>query len=481
MKAFATPARTATLLAALVLLAAVAVAAAAPAGAKPAAPAGAKPAAPAGAKPAAPAGAKPIERRLHPAKVEASSFLSNDKKPAENHHPDHVADDDPATAWIEGDTSHPGGKRLWLNLTSYNKATRVRLRVRNGYQKSKDLWKAYARAKEVQVRLMPGMVMKAATLADTDGWQEVVVDQPRGMTFQIELVIDSVYDGAKHAELAISDIQVFVTSEEREDPAHEKANFVNLAKRKDARVAVAKEYAAKQAELPIYPAYEVQAVKQPTSDWPLNDLLEEAMKDPGFAKEWKVPLAAAMALDKDLGSTARAQLTPMSQTRLVEVQGLQIAGIFNPFSSDGAPPRSDAIRLPMIGLVSAMFADQLRAADVQTGQTIAQYKQDPKGCGSADLAWVARTKPKEGPSRVAAIAIGRCQRMDGRGGPFLGITIELMIYDPSGKLVLLSGDGYLEAYRWTMEGQKPMLAGGRSMRHDGQILEARRAKSASAP
>ena len=458
MRAFATPARVATLLAALVLLATLAVAA------------------------AAPSGAKLIERRLHPDKVVASSSLSsNGNKRAESHHPDHVADDNPATAWIEGDTSHPGGKRLWLHLTSYDKTTRVRLRVRNGYQRSKDLWKAYARAKEAYVRLAPAMIQKEFTLTDTDGWQEIVIDQPRGLTFELELVIDSVYGGTKHAELAISDIQVFVTSEAREDPAHEKANFVNLTKRRDARIAAAKEFAAKQAELPIYPAYEVQEVRKPTQEWPSSvDPLDEAGKDPGFAKEWQVALAAARALKQGLGSMTRAQLTPTSQTRLVEVPGLQIAGLVDPTSGDPAYARNDAIRLPMLGVVSAMFADQLRAADVQTGQTIAQYKHEPKGCGSADVAWVARTKPKEGPSRVAAIAIGRCQRVNGRGGPHLGITVELMIYDPSGKLVLVSGDGYLEGYRWTMEGGKPMLAGGRSMKDDGRILEARRPKSASA-
>jgi hypothetical protein len=119
--------------------------------------------------------------------------------------------------------------------------------------------------------------------------------------------------------------------------------------------------------------------------------------------------------------------------------------------------------------------------DVKTGPTIAQYDRAPKACG-ADAAWVARTQPKEGPSRVAAIALARCKRVVGRGGVLYNATaIEIAIYDPSGKLVLISGWAHVEGYRWTMEGGKPILAGGRSMRQDGSILETRRQTSAAAP
>jgi len=135
----------------------------------------------------------------------------------------------------------------------------------------------------------------------------------------------------------------------------------------------------------------------------------------------------------------------------------------------------------MLGLASAMSADQLRVADATTGPTIAQYERAPKACGP-DVAWVARTQPKEGPSRVAAIALGRCLRTVGRGGILYNATaIEIMIYDLGGRLVLIAGPGHVEGYRWTMDGGTPKLAGGRSMRQFGNILETRRQTSAAAP
>src|SRR5512132_331996 len=103
---------------------------------------------------AAPAAAKPVERRLHSDTVEASSFLWNDwNKFVENYHPNYVADDDPATAWVEGAKGSGAGEWLRIQITPLEKTTKVRLRVRNGYQKSKDLFKANARAKQVTLRL----------------------------------------------------------------------------------------------------------------------------------------------------------------------------------------------------------------------------------------------------------------------------------------------------------------------------------------
>ena len=459
MRVSATPARIATLLAGLALAAAA----------------------------AAPAAAKPFERRLHAATVEASSFLWNDSnKFLENHHPSYAADDDPATAWVEGAKSSGAGE--WLRIKvgeEYDQVTRVRLRVRNGYQRSKDLWKANARAKEITVRLLPGKTEKKVTLTDTDGWQESVVDLPSGRLTAIELAIDSVYEGTRSADLGISDIQVFATSEESDAPKYEKGKLAVLTSWKSQRVAAMKQYVARQAELPIYPAYEVQQVGKHTrtGEWPLDvALLDDAAKDPGFAKEWKDALAGARALAQDLGSMTRARLAPKSQTRLVEVHGTEITGFYD-FEAHlvGGPPRNDVIRLPTIGLVSAMFADQLRVADVQTGPTIAQHKKAPKTCG-ADVAWVMRTQPKEGPGRVAAIAFGRCVRMPlPRGGTYTATLTELMIYDPTGKLVLVARQGNVEGYRWTMDGGKPMVASVRSMLADGSILEARRPTSAAAP
>src|SRR5688572_26347680 len=206
---------------------------------------------------AAPAAAKPVERRLHSDNIDASSFLWNDwNKFVENYHPNYIADDDPVTAWVEGAESSGAGEWLRVQVTPLDKTTRIRLRVRNGYQKSKDLWKANARAKAVTVKLLPSKVEKKITLEDKDGWQEIVVDQPKGEVRGVELAVTAVYDGTKYADLCISDVQVFATSETADNPAFEKSKREKLMQWRAARIAAAKLFTGK-TDIPLYPAYEV--------------------------------------------------------------------------------------------------------------------------------------------------------------------------------------------------------------------------------
>jgi hypothetical protein len=81
---------------------------------------------------------------------------------------------------------------------------------------------------------------------------------------------------------------------------------------------------------------------------------------------------------------------------------------------------------------------------------------------------------------VTAVAIGRCAKLEGRGGSYTARTLELMVYDATGKLALVVGDGHVEGYRWTTDGGKPMLAGGRSLLYDGAIADAKRRSSVAA-
>src|SRR5262245_42939928 len=103
----------------------------------------------------------PTERRLHTDNVDASTFLWNDwNKFVENYHPNYIADDDAKTAWVEGAKNSGDGEWVRVNVTPLDNTTKVRLRIRNGYQKSKDLYKANARAKGITVRLLPSKLEK---------------------------------------------------------------------------------------------------------------------------------------------------------------------------------------------------------------------------------------------------------------------------------------------------------------------------------
>ena len=86
------------------------------------------------------------ERRLHLVSAEASSYLVNDwNRFQENYLPLYVGDDDPHTAWslkTEGI-----GEWLRMHVTPMQEATHVRMKVRNGFQKSQKLFAANSRAR----------------------------------------------------------------------------------------------------------------------------------------------------------------------------------------------------------------------------------------------------------------------------------------------------------------------------------------------
>lgn len=426
----------------------------------------------------APATAKPVERRLHSDNIDASSFLWNDwNKFVENYHPNYVADDDPLTAWVEGAESSGAGEWLRVQVTPLDQTTRVRLRVRNGYQKSKDLWRANARAKAVTIRLLPSKTEKKVTLTDTDGWQEVVIDQPSGSLRAVELAVGTVYEGAKYNDLCISDLQVFATSETSDNPAFEKSKRANLMSWRSSRIAASKVFSGRKVELPIYPAYEVAhgVWAKDGGNIARAAMIEAAQKDSVLGKEWKDALAVAASLEANLDAMTGAQLAPATSAKLVEVDGLQLPVLSMIASGEGPYLEARALRLPMLGTVAAMFADQLRVLDVNKVGAISKFDSDTDKCAKPQSSWVSRVQPKEGgPARVQAIAIGQCEKLEGRGGAYIGHTIELMIYDPSGRLVLVVGDGHIDGYRWTMDGGKPMLAGGRGLLYEGTFVEAKK-------
>src|SRR4051812_4969798 len=75
-------------------------------------------------------------KRLHPRSVTASSFLKNGWNAYEqNYLPPYVADDDPATAWVEGAEGRGEGEQLLWIGPRLEKAKRFVVFIRNGYQK----------------------------------------------------------------------------------------------------------------------------------------------------------------------------------------------------------------------------------------------------------------------------------------------------------------------------------------------------------
>jgi hypothetical protein len=425
--------------------------------------------------------AAPTERRLHTDNVEASTFLWNDwNKFVENYHPNYIADDDAATAWVEGTKSSGAGEWVRINVTPLDKTTKVRLQIKNGYQKSKDLFKANARAKGVTIKLLPSKIERKAVLEDKDGFQELVIEQPSAELRAIELQIVSVYEGSKYADLCISDLQVFATSETADNPAFEKGKRQKLLQWRAARIAAAKLFAGK-TDIPLYPAYETTATD--LADGPsgidLDAMVAAANADKVFAKDWKDALAIAAAAVKHKDTLTRVQIAPRAATKLVAVDGVQITQITDIETGEGPYLNGDSFRMPMLGTVAALFADQLRVLDIKDKQTVSAFEAAKGLC--KDTLWAHRKDAKEGPSQLQAVVLGRCGKVEGREGSWNARVTELVVYDPTGKAVLVVGDGHVEGYRWTTENGKPMIASARSLLTvNSVVIEAKKREAVAA-
>ncbi len=428
----------------------------------------------AGSAAAAPEAPRAIERRMYSDSIESSSFLWNDwNKFVENYHPNYVADDDPATAWVEGATTSGAGEWVRIELTPLEHTTRVRLKIRNGYQKSAPLFQANARAKAMTIKLLPGTAAKQVTLTDTEGWQEVVIDQASGPVRAVELKVDSVYEGGRYPDLCISDVQVFATSTTKDNPAFEKSKRDDLRAWRASRIAAAKALTGRVVMLPIYSAYAITSRDhQGDHRGDLKGMLERAKADAAFHKEFQSLLATAWSVVGAPDALQRVQLAPTTKQKLVEVDGIQIPGLD---SVDGAYFDEASLRLPMMGTVAAMFADQLRVLDVKTKQTPTQFEESTNKKCKTDAVWALRGPAKEGtgPQLLRALLVGRCGMVDGREGSYLTHTTELLVYDASGRLGLVVGAGHIEGYRWAIDAGKPMLTGGRSILAQGTAIEAK--------
>lgn len=437
--------------------------------------------------------ASPIARRLHPDTITASSFRAH----WTDHHPSYVADDDPATAWVEDGRRSGAGTWLRLGVTPLAHTTRIRLRIRNGCQASRERFHANARAREVTVRLLrplqdPGVDVRPdepiarhthvvldrqVTLDDTYGWQDVAIEHASDEVATVELAITSVYPGATSEDLCISDVQVFATSRTPDNPVVEKHKRESLRQWRATRLVGAR--LSQTRGLPLYPAYEITTshaeLKGGRGDrYDIADMIGFANNDPSF-QDWKGALAVAAATAAGFDQMVSARIVPAAPDRLVAPDGLDITRIHNLIDPDAYGYHHDeaALRLPMLDHISTMFADQLRVYEVEDGRPIERFLADHTRC-KGDITWVKRRPAKEhgGRGRVQAIVVGRCMPTPVRERVLDLRQIELYVYDPTGRLVLSVGNGHIDAYRWIEDRGRPMLAGGVALLWTEKRIEA---------
>jgi hypothetical protein len=424
-----------------------------------------------------------VERRLHPDRVDASSFLWNDwNKFQENYHPLYVGDDDAKTAWVEGAEGAGEGEWIRVAVTTLDGTSKVRLHLRNGYQKSKSLYKANARLKEVKVKLLPGNVEKAFTLTDADGWQDVVVDQPAGKLDGVELKVVSVYEGTKYEDLCLSDLQIFATSTTRENPAFEKSKLQKLLAWKDLRVKAAKAFqaAAGKEPLPVLPSYRWEAKEDESvlTAWEECKRKEScfaqaaakvlAKRDPELAAKHKAALAIAAEGMSDAASFVPAQLAPKNDQGLPVIDGLHEPTMYDRF--EGVVGYA-GLEVPVLGTVAGLRADRLGAFEVKSEVSVWDISMaTAKSCRRESdkvHTWMRKEKGKDGKDRVRAMIFAMCSRFETRDGEDTAGLMQVAVYDDEGRLEVLAGEGYLNLYTW----KGTTLVAGKGIFFDGRIGE----------
>ena len=196
-------------------------------------------------------------RPLRSASASATSFLQNNwNRYQENYHPSYVLDENPATAWVEGVDGHGEGQTLTIPVSPLSNARALRLRIWNGYQKSKDLFAKNAAPRRIRVAVLDptgGEVTgREAELQQAWGPQTVVVDVPpkRGLS-AVRIAIISVHPGTKYKDTCVSDVLVDVDSDVPHNAAAENAKLAALKTWVTDRKKTAAYFASKPAEYPF--------------------------------------------------------------------------------------------------------------------------------------------------------------------------------------------------------------------------------------
>jgi hypothetical protein len=445
----------------------------------------------AAAPPPAPAGVEgpAVERRLHLADAEASSYLVNDwNKFQENYLPLYTGDGDPRTAWTHGTKTDGVGEWLRFKVTPLKGATRVRMRVRNGYQKTPKLFAANGRARAVTVVLLPSGKTTDVELADKEGWQEVVASQPDGPLDGVELRFRSVYPGKKYTDLCISDVELLVTATTPDNPAFEKARLTQLLGWKADRVAAAKLFKSNAGKtMPVAPQY--AAIGDFVLDERMKKFREESCgraSDPlcmmrnevrraqfladGDQKAASPALVRAGAIvDAGPARMAPVQVVAEDKRRIPVVDGLCVRKL----SYCEEEPCYKALPMPLTGQMAFMNATQLSTLDLKDGPSLADVASGkPKECGRREpktWAWALRGAPAAAGSAgpLEALLLASCGTIDTREGHAVASAVQLLVYGGDGKLELVGDNSSVATLRWRSDS-----AGGGGVLASGWVAQS---------
>lgn len=157
--------------------------------------------------------------RLYVSSSTASSFLKgNWNKYEENYHPNYAFDDNPNTAWVEGKDGYGDGESISWPISALGSANSIKLKIRNGYQKSRALLESNSAPKRIKISIWNEphqlIVEKDFELIKERDWQEIELSIPHQAGIKsITLTILDTTPGQTYKDTCISDIQTYVQSE----------------------------------------------------------------------------------------------------------------------------------------------------------------------------------------------------------------------------------------------------------------------------
>lgn len=123
-----------------------------------------------------------------------------------NYWAENLDDDSWSTAWVEGASGSGAGQSVRMTSPSDSKKTVTTVEIMAGYAKSTDIYYKNARPKQISLLADSGKVIAQVTLADS--YQTVQrITFPAQSTASITLRIDSVYEGNKYDDCAISELR----------------------------------------------------------------------------------------------------------------------------------------------------------------------------------------------------------------------------------------------------------------------------------
>jgi len=417
---------------------------------------------------------KPVERRLYSDRIEASSFLWTDwNKFQENYHPNYVLDGDPKTAWVEGADTSGAGEWVRIHVSPVEGATAIRVRIQNGYHKSKELYGKNARLKKVELVALPSGAKQTAELKDAMEWQEVTLAQPAGKLEALELRAVEVYEGSKYTDLCVSDVELYVTGLTAENPAFEKAKLDSLLAWKKKRLDAAKTLSSvKATELPILTGYRV--VKGPKVEFAVTKdgksyqslrstlaaLGTHASGVPAYADAAK---RASAALESDFKGWVRAQVVAKAPIALPEVDGLR-EGESEELLYGGP---EHALLWPTTSDTGALVrSGQLSVFDMK-----GKNPMDDTRCKRGTSAFMRPPrKPDEGPVPRELLVI-RCFAEETREGMSTFMAWQLVEFDADGNLVLTAGpNDEVQWFEWEKKELGPVIVGGGRLQNAGDEL-----------